>query len=83
MVDDFKTVGAFVEILVATDLAYDEIVRRARDRIPEAHHDAVGCWRRLRPSQARRRRAAPPEDKVMSGSRRFPGVNVGSRAPSG
>ena len=34
--EDAKTVGALVEALVATELAYDEIVRMVRERFPDA-----------------------------------------------
>jgi len=36
VIDEAKTVGALVEALVATDLAYDEVVRMVRGRFPEA-----------------------------------------------
>ncbi len=35
-----KTVGALVEALVATELAYDEIVRMVRERFPVARTTA-------------------------------------------
>lgn len=38
--EDAKTVGALVEALVATELAYDEIVRMVRARFPDARTTA-------------------------------------------